>query len=71
MLPLMCYGLELESTELITVYAIAQYLRDKGLVVRVRNSFGDQDNAACGQLALSHSHSINTAAEIITSTAGI
>lgn len=71
MLLLMCYGSELESTELITVYAIAQYLRDKGLVVRVRNSFGDQDNAACGQLALSHSHSINTAAEIITSTAGI
>jgi 23S rRNA (adenine2503-C2)-methyltransferase len=70
-LPLMCYGSELQSTELIKVYAIAQYLRDKGLVVRVRNSFGDQDNAACGQLALSHSHAINTAAEIINLKAEI
>ena len=60
MLPLVFCGSELESTDLNAVYAIARYLRESGLVVRVRNSFGDQDNAACGQLALSHSHNINT-----------
>ena len=53
--PLMFYSSELESTDLNDIYAIAQYLRGQGVVVRVRNSFGDQDNAACGQLALSHS----------------
>jgi 23S rRNA (adenine2503-C2)-methyltransferase len=55
--PLMFNGSELESTELNEIYAIAQYLRDNGLVVRVRNSFGGQDNAACGQLALSNARS--------------
>ena len=44
----------LQSTDLNEVYAIANYLRDNGLVVRVRNSFGGLDNAACGQLALSN-----------------
>lgn len=47
-------GSGLQYTDLNEVYAMANYLRDNGLVVRVRNSFGGLDNAACGQLALSN-----------------
>ncbi len=52
--PLTFNGADLQSTELKEVYAMANYLRDNGLVVRVRNSLGGLDNAACGQLALSN-----------------
>lgn len=55
----------LESTPLDTIYAVAQELRSRGLVVRVRHSFGDEHSAACGQLALASSQ-----ATIIGTNAG-
>jgi 23S rRNA (adenine2503-C2)-methyltransferase len=64
LLPVISYDSELESTDLNSVYAAAQYLREQGLVVRIRNSFGDQDNAACGQLVLAHSSSRNSTTDL-------
>lgn len=54
-LPLFYQHDVLESTPLDTIYAVAQELRSRGLVVRVRHSFGDEHSAACGQLALASS----------------
>ncbi|XZE19494.1 radical SAM protein [Pirellulaceae bacterium SH449] len=48
-------GNELEGTGMEDILDIARFLRSHGLVVRVRHSFGDQDNAACGQLVLHQS----------------
>jgi 23S rRNA (adenine2503-C2)-methyltransferase len=62
-LPLAAQHGDLESTPLSEIYTIAQELRSRGLVVRVRHSFGDQDNAACGQLVLSSSRTPETLAE--------
>lgn len=48
-------GNRLEGTGMEDIFDVARFLRSHGLVVRVRHSFGDQDNAACGQLVLHQS----------------
>jgi 23S rRNA (adenine2503-C2)-methyltransferase len=48
-------GNRFEGTGREDIFDIARFLRSHGLVVRVRHSFGDQDNAACGQLVLHQS----------------